>query len=78
MKPEFRLILEILHRTMWDKDVRERFLADPRRMIEGAGVTLGPEDRVIVHENKPGEYHLVVPEYINDVTVTPEDHPLLP
>lgn len=72
-RKEFRDALQLLHRTMYDREVRERFLADPRGMLIEAGFELQPDDKIFIHENKPGEYHFTVPRFITTREFLDED-----
>lgn len=77
-KAALSALISMIHKTAWDCKAREEFLTDPRRMLRQAGVDLADNEKVFVHENKPGEYHLVLPLPVDKIYDVPVDHPLIP
>lgn len=79
MKDELKKPILLIMRTAWDHDLREKFLADPRGMLIAAGLPLAETDKLHVHQDKPGEYNIVLPVFSgNPLDGLNKDHPLLP
>ena len=79
MKPEVKGPVLLILRTGWDRDLRDKVLADPRRMLMEAGLQLSEGDKLFVHEEKEGEYHVVLPVFMDKPLASlNKDHPFLP
>jgi hypothetical protein len=76
---QFRAMSKLLLDCMYDRELHQRLLNDPKGTLASVGFELLPESKVFVHENKLNEHHIVVPYFFESPLKTATlDHPLLP
>ena len=53
---------KIVSHAWRDDSFRQAFLKDPAKVLRDAGVDVGASAKVVVHENRGDEVHLVLPK----------------
>jgi hypothetical protein len=51
----------IIAKAWADDDFKARLLADPAAIAAAEGIAVPAGVKIVVHENKPGELHVVLP-----------------
>jgi len=51
----------IIAKAWADDDFKARLLADPAAVAAAEGIAVPAGVKIVVHENKPGELHVVLP-----------------
>jgi Nitrile hydratase, alpha chain len=53
---------QVIARSWSDDSYKQRLVENPKEVLSEAGISVPQDTRVVVHENQPGEQHLVLPE----------------
>lgn len=53
---------QVVARSWSDSSYKQQLLENPDQVLSDAGIPVSQGTRFVVHENKPDEQHLVLPE----------------
>lgn len=56
----------LIEKSLIDPDFRERLIAAPRETLSGLGLPVGPDVKINVLVEKPGEFSVVLPRVLGD------------
>jgi hypothetical protein len=68
--------MEIVERTSFNKEFRERFLADPRATFAQEGIVLPSDIEIVLLMDDPKIFRVVVPAFDDSFEEIGSDHPL--
>jgi len=75
--PSLTLFIEAINRTGYDRDFRDKFIADPRSTLAELGFAFPESIELILLIDEPTKMHITLPEFDDRPVAVDEDDAIL-